>query len=129
MPTKTWAWHPYPSQDPVIERAPPRTRHEPRRIRGAFALVLGLAAGAGTSAALAERPNIVFILADDLGANDLSCYGRKDHPTPHLDALAAQGMRFTAAYAAQPLCSPTRAALLTGKTPARLRITTFLPGR
>ncbi len=75
------------------------------------------------------KPNIVFILADDLGINDLSCYGRKEHPTPNLDRLAGQGMRFTSAYAAQPICSPTRAALITGKAPARLHITTFLPGR
>src|SRR5262249_36849275 len=75
------------------------------------------------------RPNIVFILADDLGINDLGCYGRKDQSTPHLDKLAAQGMRFTCAYAACPVCSPTRAALLTGKNPARLHLTTFLPGR
>ncbi|MCE9611942.1 MAG: sulfatase-like hydrolase/transferase [Chthoniobacter sp.] len=74
------------------------------------------------------KPNIVLILADDLGVNDLSCYGRKDHATPNLDKLAAQGMRFSCAYA-QPVCSPSRAALLTGKSPARLHLTTFLPGR
>lgn len=74
------------------------------------------------------RPNIVFILADDLGINDLSCYGRKDQPTPQIDKLAQQGMRFTTAYA-QSVCSPTRATLLTGKASARLHITTFLPGR
>jgi arylsulfatase A-like enzyme len=75
------------------------------------------------------RPNIVFILADDLGINDLSCYGRKDQATPHLDRLAREGARFTAAYCAQPICSPSRAAILTGKAPARLHLTTFLPGR
>ena len=78
---------------------------------------------------LAASPNIVFILADDLGVNDLGCYGRKDHRTPNLDRLAGQGMRFTSAYCAQPICSPSRAAILTGKTPARLHLTTFLPGR
>ena len=76
-----------------------------------------------------ERPNIVFILADDLGINDLGCYGRKEHPTPNLDKLASQGMRFTSAYAAASVCSPTRASILTGKSPARLHLTTFLPGR
>ena len=81
------------------------------------------------AAAAADLPNIVLILADDLGINDLSCYGRKDQPTPNLDALAAQGMRFTSAYCAQPICSPSRAALLTGKCPARLHLTNFLPGR
>ena len=75
------------------------------------------------------KPNIVFILADDLGINDLSCYGRKDQPTPNLDRLASQGMRFTAAYCAQSICSPSRAAILTGKCPARLHLTNFLPGR
>lgn len=76
-----------------------------------------------------KPPNIVFILADDLGINDLACYGRKDQPTPKLDRLAEQGVRFTNAYAAQCLCSPTRAAILTGKSPARLHLTTYLPGR
>ena len=75
------------------------------------------------------RPNILFILCDDLGINDLHCYGRQDHHTPNLDRLAQQGMRFTSAYCAQPICSPSRAAILTGKTPARLHLTTYLPGR
>lgn len=79
--------------------------------------------------ALDDRPNVVFILADDLGVNDLSCYGRKDQPTPNLDKLASEGARFTTAYCAQPICSPSRAAIMTGKAPARLRLTTFLPGR
>jgi arylsulfatase A len=77
----------------------------------------------------ADKPNIVFILADDLGINDLACYGRTEHHTPNLDRLAAQGARFTQAYCAQPICSPSRAAILTGKSPARLHLTTFLPGR
>ena len=76
-----------------------------------------------------RKPNIVFILADDLGIHDLSCYGRKDQPTPNLDKLAKQGMRLTSAYAAASICSPTRAAIMTGMSPARLKITTFLPGR
>jgi arylsulfatase A-like enzyme len=76
-----------------------------------------------------NKPNIVFILADDLGINDLHCYGRLDHHTPNLDRLASQGLRFTSAYCAQPICSPSRAAILTGKTPARLHLTTYLPGR
>jgi arylsulfatase A-like enzyme len=82
-----------------------------------------------TLSAAESRPNIVLIFTDDLGVNDLSCYGRRDQPTPHLDRLAAQGMRFTSAYCAQPICSPSRAALMTGKTPARLHLTNFLPGR
>ncbi len=74
-------------------------------------------------------PNIVFVICDDLGINDLGCYGREDHNTPHLDRLAQQGTRFTSAYASQALCSPSRAGLLTGVNPARLHLTTYLPGR
>ena len=86
-------------------------------------------APAPLTAAEQRPPNVVFILADDLGINDLRCYGRKDQATPRLDRLAEQGMRFTSAYCAQPICSPSRAAILTGLTPARLHLTTFLPGR
>jgi arylsulfatase A-like enzyme len=75
------------------------------------------------------RPNIIFILADDLGVNDLGVYGRRDHHTPNLDRFAAEGLRFTTAYVASPICSPSRAALMTGRAPARLHITTYLPGR
>ncbi len=76
-----------------------------------------------------RKPNIVFILTDDLGIHDLACYGRKEHKTPNLDKLARQGMRFTCAYCASPICSPSRAAIMTGRSPARLHLTTFLPGR
>jgi arylsulfatase A len=76
-----------------------------------------------------RQPNIIVILGDDLGVNDLSCYGRKDQRTPNLDRLAQQGVRFTSSYSANPVCSPTRAALMSGKDPARLHLTTFLPGR
>src|SRR5579871_1506298 len=74
-------------------------------------------------------PNIVLIVADDLGWADLGCYGSRFHRTPNLDKLAREGMRFTQAYAACPVCSPTRAALMTGKYPARLHLTDWLPGR
>jgi arylsulfatase A-like enzyme len=80
-------------------------------------------------AAQATRPNIVLILADDLGINDLAVYGRKEHHTPNLDRLAAEGLRFTTSYVASPICSPSRAAIMTGRAPARLHLTTFLPGR
>ena len=75
------------------------------------------------------QPNIVFVLCDDLGINDLHCYGREDHNTPNLDALAAEGMRFTSSYACQAICSASRAGLLTALNPARLHLTTYLPGR
>ena len=76
-----------------------------------------------------QRPNVVLIVADDLGGMDLGCYGSKFHRTLALDKLAASGVRFTDAYAACPVCSPTRAALMTGKVPARLHLTDWLPGR
>ena len=68
------------------------------------------------------RPNIVFILADDMGWADLSCYGRPDYQTPNLDKLATQGMRFTNAYSAAPVCTPTRVGFFTGRYPARLPV-------
>ena len=70
----------------------------------------------------AQRPNILFILADDLGWGDLSCYGRPDYKTHNLDRLAAQGMRFTNAYSAAPVCTPTRIGFHTGRYPARLPV-------
>lgn len=75
-----------------------------------------------------KAPNIILILADDLGWSDLACYGNDFHETPHLDKLARQGTRFTNAYSASPVCSPTRASLLTGKHPARLGITIWREG-
>lgn len=72
------------------------------------------------------KPNIIFILADDLGWGELGCYGNTFNETPNLDKLAADGIRFTQAYAAAPLCSPTRASVMTGQVPARVGITDFL---
>ena len=66
-----------------------------------------------------RRPNLLFILADDLGYGDLSCYGRPEYRTPNLDALARDGLRFTNAYSASPVCTPTRCAFMTGRYPAR----------
>ncbi len=76
-----------------------------------------------------ERPNIVFILIDDLGWKDLSCYGSEFYETPNIDRLQKEGILFTSAYAASPVCSPTRASILTGKYPARLGITNYIGGR
>lgn len=76
-----------------------------------------------------EKPkNVVFILADDLGWSDLGCYGNTFNETPFIDSLAASGVRFTNAYAAAPICSPTRASILTGNYPATVNITDFIPG-
>jgi N-acetylgalactosamine-6-sulfatase len=66
-----------------------------------------------------ERPNIVFILADDLGYGDLACFGAKDVRTPHIDSLARDGVRFTNAYANGPECTPSRTAILSGRHPQR----------
>jgi len=72
-----------------------------------------------------RRPNLVFLLADDMGWRDVGCYGSTFYETPNIDRLAAQGMRFTDAYAACPVCSPTRASIMTGKYPARLGTTDY----
>ncbi len=74
------------------------------------------------------RPNIVFILADDLGWADLPAYGNTFNEAPHIDKLAAEGVRFTNAYAACPVCSPTRASIQSGQYPARVGITDFITG-
>lgn len=92
-----------------------------------LALGLGLLKDA-PSATVAPKPNIIFILADDLGYTDLGCYGNPFNETPHIDSLARGGLRFTQAYAASTVCSPSRAAILTGKHPARLHFTNFLVG-
>ena len=89
-----------------------------------FLLLAGLLCG---RTAAAERPNVVLILADDLGWADLGCYGADLHETPHLDRLATEGVRFTQAYA-MSVCSPSRAALLTGQHAARLHITIWAEG-
>lgn len=93
--------------------------------------IAGLLLLAGTPRLVAEtaRPNVILILADDLGWTDLACYGSDLHETPNLDQLAKDGMKFTQSYSACTVCSPTRAALLTGKYPARLHITDWIPGQ
>ena len=81
-----------------------------------------------SSSASTNRPNIVFILVDDLGWKDLGCYGSEFYDTPNLDKLARKSVRFTNAYSASPVCSPTRAAIMSGKHPARINITDWIPG-
>ncbi len=95
-------------------------------LAGAFALSSALPTEA--SAQRSRPPNFVFVLADDLGWRQLGCYGSGYYESPNIDRLAAQGMRFTDAYAACPVCSPTRASIMTGKYPARLHLTDFIKG-
>jgi len=76
-----------------------------------------------------KQPNIVFILVDDLGSHQLGCYGSIFYETPNIDKLAREGMKFTSAYAASTVCSPTRASIMTGKYPARLHLTDYIPGK
>jgi arylsulfatase A-like enzyme len=88
-----------------------------------------MAAGALRGEAEAQKPtNVVLFLVDDMGWADLGCYGDTFHETPEADRLAREGMRFTNAYAGAPVCSPSRAALLTGRAPARLQLTQWIPG-
>jgi len=86
-------------------------------------LLLSLRCGA------AEQTNFVFFLVDDLGWADVGCFGSKFYETPNIDALAASGMKFTNAYAACPVCSPTRASIMTGRHPVRVDITDWIPGQ
>ena len=79
-------------------------------------------------AADAARPNVIVFFVDDLGWTDLGCFGSDFYESPHIDRLAADGVKFTQAYAACTVCSPSRAALLTGQYPARLHVTDFIPG-
>ncbi len=96
----------------------------------ALALLLGFAYVPDVLAAddTPQTPNIIVILIDDLGQTDLGCYGSQFYQTPNIDRLAASGMKFTHGYSACTVCSPTRAALLTGKYPARLHVTDWIAG-
>ena len=99
-----------------------RFRLAPVRWRWHYALLIL----AFFNALQAKRPNIIFILADDLGWAELGCYGNHFNETPHLDRLAKRGVCFTNAYASSPVCSPYRAAFLTGQYPARVGILDYL---
>jgi arylsulfatase A-like enzyme len=97
--------------------------------RLALILTLALVGALSTKAHAADKPlNFVFIMADDLGQRDLGCYGSTFYETPNLDRFAERGMRFTSAYAACPVCSPTRSSFQSGKYPARTRNTDFFGG-
>ncbi len=109
---------------------PERARHgdiSRRRFVTGIASMAALSGISGQASAL-RRPNIVLFLIDDLGWGDLGCYGNTFHETPNIDRLCADGLKFTNAYAAAPVCSPSRAAILTGKSPARLHLTQWIPG-
>jgi arylsulfatase A-like enzyme len=80
-------------------------------------------------AAQPRRPNIIVVLIDDMGWGDLSCFGNTAAKTPHIDRLAAEGIRYSQFYVASPICSPSRTALMTGQYPQRWRITSFLNNR
>jgi uncharacterized sulfatase len=75
-----------------------------------------------------KTPNFVFILIDDLGWSDLACYGNEFHETPNIDKIAAEGIKYTDAYAASAVCSPTRVSIYSGQYPARIGMTDFIPG-
>jgi len=77
---------------------------------------------------MSRRPNVLLVIVDDMGVHQLGCYGNPFYETPHLDRLAAEGVRFTSAYTASPICSPARAALYTGIHPARWHLTNYIPG-
>ena len=93
-----------------------------------MSLILSLGILSPTHAA-DSTTNVVLFLVDDLGWADVGCYGSEFYETPNIDRLAAEGVRFTDAYAACHVCSPTRASILTGKYPATLNLTDWLRGR
>ena len=97
-----------------------------RVIRGAACAAALVTLGPVASAAPAAKPNVLIFFIDDLGRADLGFDGSKFHETPRLDAWAKTGVRFTDFYSANPVCSPTRAALMTGKQPHRLGITDWI---
>lgn len=94
-----------------------------------FFALLGALLGTSVAAESSAKPNIVFVLADDLGSGDIGCYGGTIAPTPNIDRLAREGTRFTRYYSASPICSPSRCGLITGQFPSRWKITSFLQTR
>src|SRR5947208_1266659 len=95
-------------------------------LRLAAALLVLFSASYATAQAPAMRPNIVVVLDDDLGYGDLACYGSKEVQTPNLDRFAAESLRLTSCYAGHPNCSPSRTALMTGRTPSRVGVRNWI---
>jgi arylsulfatase A-like enzyme len=93
-----------------------------------FACVALLASALHTAAASSDKPNMIFMLIDDLGATDLACFGSHFYQTPNIDRLAQDGMKFTHAYSACTVCSPTRASIISGRYPAELHLTDWIAG-
>ncbi len=105
----------------MVQRSPISRRRFVQTTAASSLTLAGI--GLGRPAwAQSTKPNIVFILADDLGYADVSCYGQRDYATPNIDRLAAEGLKFTQAYSNSPDCSSTRTALITGRYPARLTL-------
>ena len=113
--------------EPKLQKSVPSRRSPLGNLaRAVGAAVLALSGTVGAANPPEQKPNVVFILADDLGKSDVSCYGQRLWETPHIDRLAEQGMLFTDAYAASSVCSPTRASILTGKYPHRMHMSGIL---
>lgn len=100
-----------------------------RRWIGAAAVAISASLASAQVAPEARRPNVVFVLIDDMGIGDLSCYDKQAAPTPQIDRVAREGIRFTNYYSSAPICSPSRCALLTGQYPQRWGITSFIDNR
>ena len=105
------------------------TRRDLLKLLAAGGLALGAPACASLRPGRGKRPNFLFILVDDLGWRDVECFGSTFYETPNIDRLASEGMLFLDAYAACPVCSPTRASILAGKYPARMKTTEWFGGR
>lgn len=122
--------NPKPLRNPTIRLHVPRHHHglSPMMFRSLLIPALFAAAAffCAPSPAAERPPNVIVFVADDLGQRDVACYGSTFYETPHIDRLAAEGARFTDAYAACPVCSPTRAALLTGLWPQRTGVTDYI---
>jgi arylsulfatase A-like enzyme len=106
----------------------PQPRPQSIMPRALISFLVGLGLFAAASLSAAPKTNFVFFLVDDLGWADIGAFGSTFHETPHIDKLADSGMKFTSGYAACPVCSPTRASILTGRHPVRVNITDWIPG-